>query len=73
MSSNHSSAIKQFHRSVENFSHMFVAELAVLSSVKILFDTIWKVCSFTCILKEHSTGVVSSVLMSVCAQEEHCI
>ena len=30
----------------------------------ILFDTIWKVCSFTCTLNEYRTGVASSALMS---------
>ena len=55
-----------------NFSNMFVAELVVLASVNILFGAIWKGCSFTCTFKEYHTGVVSSVLMSVYAQEEHC-
>ncbi len=52
---------------------MFVAELVMLASVTILFDTILKVCSFTLTLEEYSPGVVSSVLMSVFAQEERCI
>ncbi len=67
MSSNDSSSIKQFHTSVEKLSNMFVDELVMLAIVTILFDTIWKVCSFTCTLKEYCTGVVSSVLMSVYA------
>ena len=56
-----------------NFSNMFVAELVVYWLVStILFDANWEVCSFTCTLKEFHTGEVSSVLVSVYAQEKHC-
>ena len=56
-----------------NFSNMFVAELELLANVAILFDTVWNGCSFTSFFKEYGTEVVSSMLMSVDAQEEYCI
>ena len=46
LSSNYSSSLKQFYTLVENFSNMFVAELAVLSSVSYSCGTVWKVCYF---------------------------
>ena len=73
MSSNHSSSIKQFHTSVETSVTCLLLSLQCLLVFTIIFDTIWKVCSFTLTLKECCTGVVSSVLMSVFAQEERCI
>ena len=39
----------------------------------ILLDNVWKVCSFTLTLKDYCTGMVSSVLMGVYAQEDHFI
>jgi hypothetical protein len=73
MSSNHSSSIKQFHTFVRTSVTRLLLSLQCLLVSTILFDAIWKVCCFTHPLKDYCTGVVSSVLMSVYAQEEHCI
>ena len=60
LSSNYSSSLKQFYTLVENFSNMFVAELAVLSSVSYSCGTVWKVCYF--LLLPRSTALELLVL-----------
>ena len=50
-SSNYSSSLKQFYKSMENFSNMFVAELAVLLSVSYSCGTVWKVCYLLLLLR----------------------
>ena len=55
LSSNYSSLLKQFYTLVENFSNMFVAEPAVLSSVSYSCGTVWKVCYF--LLLSRSTAL----------------
>ena len=56
----------------ENFSNMFVAELAVVASVNLVCLTLLGRSAHHSPHKEYCTRVVSSVLMSVYAQEEHC-
>ena len=55
-----------------NFSNMFVAELAVVASVNLVCLTLLGRSAHHSPHKEYCTRVVSSVLMSVYAQEEHC-
>jgi hypothetical protein len=56
----------------ENFSNTFVAELAVVASVNLICLTLLGRSAHHSPHKEYCTRVVSSVLMSVYAQEEHC-
>ena len=52
-----------------NLRHMFVAELVVLTSANYSICHHLEGLLYTLTHKEYYTGVVSSVLMSVCAQK----
>ena len=56
-----------------NFSNMFVAGLVVLASVNYSFQHYLEGLLITHPHKEYCTRFINSVLMSVYAQEEHCI